>query len=397
MGKEAHLGARRSAWFKNGVAILDYPTRKQAGKNIYEQIPGLVREYADFLDVAVIFRPRGWEKHGNWIGPDTFPPYEEERFKKSVRKMKGFGGRLFLYLEGYQWMLKEPGYQYDGQAYYRKHCGDCAVEWKKGVTTFNNNGRIYAEGCRTTNQAQEALYRNALKSVELGTDALQIEVVGGGGSPCYNRHHNHPPGYGQWIYKRFEELLQRVRSDGRKVNPDLVLSIEEPCEVYIPFLDGYNGRDFRELRWPRHIPLSRGIPLFTYIYHEYALGFSGYHWNFLIKGKMPYQYRNVAMNFVSGKMNGFNVLNRPEDAHMDSHSEEARRFMKDTVQMTSRVGQKYLLLGKMLRPAKVECDDYVFFTRIWWGKARKRGTIGRRPKCFTMYGWLQPASWAMYL
>ncbi|BBO85868.1 hypothetical protein DSCO28_64340 [Desulfosarcina ovata subsp. sediminis] len=348
-------------WFKNGTAILDYPIRKRAGRGVHEQIPQLATNYSNDLGVTVTARPRGWEKHGNWIGPDIFPAYQEKRFSASVNSIKNHGGRLFLYLEGYQWMLNEPNYQYDGRDYFRKHCGDCAVQRMNGEYTFSNKGRVYAQGCRTTETAQEALYRNALKCVELGADALQIEVVGGGGQPCYNPKHDHPPGYGKWIYERFADLLQRVRTDGRKINPELALSIEEPCELYIPLLDAYNGRDFRELRWPRHIPHSRGIPLFTYIYHEYALGFSGYHWNFLTKGRQLYQYRNVAMNFVCGKINGFNILNRPEDAAITNHSAEARKFMRDTVRMTCITGNKYLLLGKMMRPPKVDCDTITFF------------------------------------
>lgn len=348
-------------WFLAAPPMLDYslphPDRREDWLGVSE-IPPCLAGYTQFLGQGVLARPQGWEKQGAWVGPDCFPPYGEDAFVESVRRMRKDGNRLFLYLEGYQWMLNDPGHKYDGNAFFEQHCGADAVvgedgQVKKGV----HGGRTYAEGCAATRSAREIVVQNAMQCIEVGADAVQIEVVGGGGPPCYSTTHGHPIGYGKWFYENFAALLDTVRMEGRKRNPDLVVTIEEPHELYLQHLDGYNGRDYRQTDWPRGAPGSVGVPLFTYIYHEYALGFSGWHY---VSGKDWMQIRDIAANFICGKMDGINFPAMKGRWEAKDANPDALGFFKKTVQARATFAHPYLILGKMLRPASIECKDFTF-------------------------------------
>lgn len=346
-------------WFKAGPPLVNYYiSHDQSLKHISIQAtPQLIKQYSDYLGRNILARPTGWEKHGGWIGPDCFPPYGGGEFEKSIEQLRANGNRGLLYLEGYQWMLNDPKNGYNGHDFFRKWCGDCVVKKRDGGIESKHNNRQYAVGCRTTVVAQDALFTNAMKAVDLGADAIQIEVVGGGGGPCYNKNHSHPPGYGKWIYKNFAELLDRVRTEGKNCNHDFVLTIEEPGELYIQHLDGYNGRDYRQLAWPRGWPGSVGIPLFTYIYHEYALGFSGWH---NVRNKSLMQLRDMAANLICGKMDGISISTSRGSQGLIHADRNAISFYKEITTAISTYAKDYLLFGKMLRPTNVQCESFTF-------------------------------------
>jgi hypothetical protein len=348
-------------WFAAAPPMADYTmqsrTRQEEILPVGE-IPGALASYAGFIGRGIVGRPMGWEKHGAWIGPDCFPPYGGDAFVQSVQQMKKDGNRLFLYLEGYQWMLDDPGNKYDGTAYFDEHCGADAVVGEDGkVRKGGHSGRTYAEGCAATKGAREAVMRNAMQCVDVGADAVQIEVVGGGGPACYATNHGHPPGNGRWFYEAFAALLDSVRAEGRRKNPDLVVTIEEPNELYIHHLDGYNGRDYRQTEWPRGAPGSAGIPLFTYIYHEYAIGFSGWHY---VASKNWMQMRDIAANFVCGKTDGISIPVLKKNRGASEANPDALGFYKTTVKARAGFAHPYLIMGKMLRPTALTCKDFTF-------------------------------------
>lgn len=363
------------AWFKAAPPLLDYsiPRGERLTEVVsVEEIPTTLASYANALGRGVVGRPQGWEKHGAWIGPDCFPPFGGEAFVRSVQQMHKDGNRLFLYLEGYQWMLNEPRLNYDGNAYFEKHCGmDAVIGEDVKVWKGDHEGRTYALGCAATRAAREILFENAMRCVEVGADAVQIEVVGGGGPPCYATTHGHTPGYGKWFYDNFSALLDAVRTEGRKRNPELVVTIEEPGELYIAHIDGYNGRNYRQTDWPRGAPGTIGIPLFTYVYHEYALGFSG--WHFISFGKDWMQMRDIAANFICGTMDGVNVSIRKESARAESANLETLELYRNVTTAMATFAHEYVVLGKMLRPTMVKCESFTFeYSKKVKGKWEKR-------------------------
>ncbi|MEW6359972.1 MAG: DUF6259 domain-containing protein [Planctomycetota bacterium] len=350
------------SWFKAAPPLLDYsiPRGERLAEVIpVEEIPATLASYAKALGRGVVGRPQGWEKPGAWVGPDCFPPFGGDAFARSVRQMRKDGNRLFLYLEGYQWMLNDPRLNYDGNAFFEEHCGADAVMGEDGkVWKGVHSGRTYADGCSATRSAREMLVENAMRCVAVGADAVQIEVVGGGGRPCYSTAHGHPPGNGRWFSQNFAAVLDTVRSEGRKKNPDLVVTIEEPGEMYIAHLDGYNGRNYRQTDWPRGGPGTIGVPLFTYVYHEYALAFSG--WHFMAFGKNWLQMRDIAANFICGTMDGVNVSIRKDSARAESANPETLALYRNVTTAMATFANEYVVLGRMLRPTAVTCEPFTF-------------------------------------
>lgn len=117
------------------------------------------------------------------------------------------------------------------------------------------------------------------------------------------------------------------------------------------------GCVFRQLDWPRGLPGTVGVPLFTYIYHEYAVGFSGWHY---VSGKDWMQIRDIAANFICGKIDGIGVsMLRGRGDAKDAHP-DVLGFYKTTAEARATFARPYLILGRMLRPTVLRCDDFTF-------------------------------------
>jgi hypothetical protein len=100
--------------------------------------------------------------------------------------------------------------------------------------------------------------------------------VGGEAHVCYAEDHDHPPGPGRWQGESMTEFLRTVRSTARTKSPDCAVSVEEPCELFIPHLDIYHGRAFTYTDWPAHGKGAVSVPIFIYLYHPYLLGYAGW-------------------------------------------------------------------------------------------------------------------------
>ena len=138
----------------------------------------------------------------------------------------------------------------------------------------------------------------------IGVDVLQMDqTVSGAGDACYCTTHGHAPGVGLYQSREFWELLDAMREHGKGCTPDFVLFHEEPHEQLIPHLDGFHVREYYEKRWYRGYPGAIGIPLFSYLYHEFAVGYGGDSAG-LSRDNSRWNVRCHAMNLVAGRTPG---------------------------------------------------------------------------------------------
>jgi hypothetical protein len=186
----------------------------------------------------------------------------------------------------------------------------------------------------------------ARECARLGLEAVQLDQVIGGGVPmCYATGHGHPPGGGTWSHQAMYRLLEEMRAAGKQRSKDAVFAIEEPGELYMQTLDVYHGRDYAEGRFPRDARGARGVPLFTYLYHEYSLGYGGQ--LALTARASAYTAVAVALNLINGKIPAaasWDDLLWARDIHPDQ-----ARLMRAAVELMRTPARDYLLFGKRLR------------------------------------------------
>ena len=68
--------------------------------------------------------------------------------------------------------------------------------------------------------------------------------AGGAGQAYGSRPTRRSPGYGRWIHTSLVELFQRLRQDCDELSPDFALSMEEPGELYVPYLQLIQSRPY---------------------------------------------------------------------------------------------------------------------------------------------------------
>ena len=130
---------------------------------------------------------------------------------------------------------------------------------------------LHGYACIGTPQAREQIYGASLRLIhDYGVQVSQADQVLDGGTPeCYNPAHGHPLGKGKWQSEALNRIYSDTRKDGKMFDPDFVLSQEWPGELFIQNLDLYHGRNYDQ---PRGI---LGVPLFSYLYHEYIICYGG--------------------------------------------------------------------------------------------------------------------------
>ncbi len=235
--------------------------------------PALFAEVSQSLHSPVVVIEYGWEKQGAWISPDVFPPYGgEESFREQVLAMKRNGHVTGCYISGTRWGVVKPGRpDYDGWSAFRQEASTAAVtgEDQKPVVdhnTWTDNVKLCL-GSPVTERIMLDLVRGL---VERGVSFVQYDQnIGGVVYECHNHSHPHPPGEGVWMSEQTSRFLHEARKLGKALDPDFVLTIEEPCEYFIQDVDGFNDRPYVST------PVSESVPLFSYVYHDYSLSFGG--------------------------------------------------------------------------------------------------------------------------
>jgi hypothetical protein len=308
-----------------------------------------------------------WEKGGGWVTPHYFPPFGgADLFLKATSEILKGGNHTLVFLSGLKWTLKNdfnvkgfndyPTFEKEGAKW--AVAGEDGKPLIRGVPDRDTGE--YAQLCQATQYTKDLLTKIALECVDLGITCVQMDqVVGLGSPPCYSKEHGHPPGYGVWQYEQLRDLFARMRAECRKKNPEFAFSIEEPAELAIPLLEVYHARDYSQGRWPRG-PGLLGVPIFTYLYHEYCLGYGG---DSAGAGKYPNDMYVLqqALNLVCGKTPGISVwgsLVEVSDIHPDQ-----LRMLKAHTNLLHTPAREYLLMGRMIHPLLFDAPSVA--VKVW--------------------------------
>lgn len=370
------LGQRKDMpeWLERGAMVTVYNPRATTQQGTLRFSPEGLAEFISQLTetygLPMVPNNRGWEREGEWTGQEYFPPYpSEDRFRQDAQIIHRLGGQGMIMLSGYRWTIEKARPDktiYDSSDTFEREVKPyvtCAAdgETPSVFTSSRENdfrGRKYARLCPATEFAKQTIVDAALRCVTAGYTVMHFDQeVSGPASTglCYSGTHGHEPGYGPWMYRDMADLLARIREACEPVDADFVLSMEEPNELFIPWLNLCQSRpNGLTTEFPMRPPLTRVVPLFSFLYHDYLVGWTAFYpWR--SAGRPTY---SLARGFSAGMMPGL---------HWESTirwPSEARKTFDTMLANCNRAyggpAREYLIFGRMLKPLPLSVPERTF-------------------------------------
>ncbi|MDZ7615893.1 MAG: DUF6259 domain-containing protein [Patescibacteria group bacterium] len=354
------------AWWKAGPAVHTVEVRTYDGTractgSYYPKLAEHVATYARKLDGPVVAMLAGWENHRRWTAGDYFPLFDEENARRVIAEIKAGGNRPFFFLSGLFFTHWNEGRDESEIPAAKEHLASYVIDQNTGkpaeyvLNESNPSGawkRHSYQFCAAAPGTTEFFLGIVDRAHELGIDVLQMDqTVSGAAAACYSTEHGHAPGEGLYRTEAFHQLLSAMRQRGKSHTPDFVLFHEEPHEYLIPHLDGFHVREYYAKRWYRGYPGAVGIPLFSYLYHEYALGYGGDSAP-LAPHDNRVAVRAHAMNLVAGRTPGGSVWSN-QAAMFNAHPDQVAMLRAHSRLLKTRAGE-FLMLGRMLHPLELD-------------------------------------------
>ena len=352
--------AEWSMYFPPSARLLNpdfYPTK----------IPAIAKSYENFFQSKVISNPFGWEHNGPWIAGDYFPPVlGEETWRDIAAKLHAEDSPLFLLLSGLRWGVRMDDLGYNTREQFLRDVAPKAAAYDPQGKPIEDNAPWgdSIQLCVGTNFGRESTAVAFLGCIRRGASLVQYDQSAGGTAPvCYSHVHPHPPGYGRWMVQGTESLFTEVRAKGKRINPEFALSVEEPCEYFIPYWDLYMGRPY-EFFGTGSDPSSwrTSVPLFLYNYHEYLLGYGGSN---EIDVTHPYaEAIKVARKFTNGTLLEIDPGKPAFRLDTQPSPTDELRLARSCSLAQRTYANDYLIFGKMLRDPRIP-DRKTQTLRAW--------------------------------
>jgi hypothetical protein len=323
----------------------------QVDKENRSTLPARLTAWSTKFGAPVIYRPLGWEKYGNWVGPDYFPSkIGDDNFSTLNSQLKAAGITVSGFPEPYHWVKSKT----DGTvaentalaAYYTDNNGPalCRTQISGVPWETTNENRLTSYICRGTDYGKTVFQTVAYKLFDMGVTHMHNDadhMVGLGG-PCHNPAHGHPVPYGTWEADVMNQVFSEIKAEAKKRGlDDFILSRENGYEIQNMILTGYQTRNFQIISSRKNI-----LPLFTYVYHDYIPAIFG-----LGTANAKRNIQLCAM-VVYGQVPSLafwnSVASEPTISVIDQISADV---LKDYYDVMKTHGKDYLHYGKMLRPA----------------------------------------------
>jgi hypothetical protein len=353
-------------WFRN-TSIIQMVNRDDPDVEIQslDTIVSVTKAFSDMTGLNTTVMIHGWEGNGAWVGPYYYPPAEGETvFEDAMGSLADDGNRGFTYISGSVWRITREDIGYADHDLFNS----TGLAWvalnETGEPTYDpfyeSLGWHSARMDPMTDFWHDMVVDNALESVRLGVQVVQVdEFPIGTIYPCYNSSHGHPAGYSKNISAAFRSILTDIRTDGRAMDPDFVMSMEEPSEFYLPYMDTYVSRDNapEALLYggfvDQHGDNAEFIPFFSYVYHEHVTSF-GEHLQ--MATSYPIEFydsiaRGLGRTFIQGEIQ--NAIGSPEGDMRPGLVE----LYDHTAVATATYGNRYLIEGEPLVPVDIDVPD----------------------------------------
>jgi hypothetical protein len=358
------LAERRDipAWWKDGpdvhvCEVRTYDKTRTCTGSYYPKLHDHLRTFREKIDGPIVAMLAGWENHRRWTGGDYFPVFAADQAAPVIQQLRQDGFRPFFFLSGlfstYWNEGRDGGEIAAAQKYLASYVvGSGSGKPKEYVLNESNPAgdwkRHSYQFCVTAPQTKPFFCAVIDRAHAIGVDVLQMDqTVSGAGDACYCTTHGHAPGVGLYQSRAFGELLDVMRAHGKSRSADFVLFHEEPHEQLIPHVDGFHVREYYEKRWYRGYPGAIGIPLFSYLYHEFAAGYGGDSAG-LSKENNRWNVRCHALNLVAGRTPGGSIWSAHQNM-FDAHPDQIA-MLRNHCRLLKTGAKDFLILGKMLHP-----------------------------------------------
>ena len=351
-------------WYHESPVIITYPLvgtkdfdleMKPGGLYPYTNGLSVMDYYGKQTDSKIMALLMQWESTAPWAPPYVWPPYGDvDNFYKYRDELHKRGYLLGVYTSGFGWTNVSHRREYSRlEEFERDHlkdimCTNTIYEMKSAIVQDIRSSYDMCPACEKT---KEIIRNEVKKMVDADLDYIQVLDQNHGGNPyfCYSDKHGHVPAPGKW---QVEETLKLLKSIDRK---KCLLGCETAAsEPYIGELPCNDNR--YELNYHPGEP----IPMYAYIYHEYINNFMG---NQCVYGLGSDRYAltyRMAYSFIAGDLytliidgNGKTHIAWDNDLVVDD--EMPNRLIKNTNKWRLGYFEKFLHLGKMVKPLAYEC------------------------------------------
>ncbi|MBT7304821.1 MAG: hypothetical protein HN849_35160 [Victivallales bacterium] len=362
------------AWLKKGGIVTCYNPRARTkdGKPRFtdEGLRAFCDTFSRDFGLPAIPNNRGWEQFGEWCGQEYLPPYPDDAaFARQAGIIRDAGGQGMIMLSGWRWTIDKPlpgGTVHSNQERFDReiikhvtHAADGKTPLVKSSTKENDwHGAKYARLCPATPFAEQTAVEVAAHCAKAGYPIIHFDQeVSGPASTSFCGHpgHGHAPGYGPWMHQAMARLYTRLRAECAPLNPDFALSMEEPNELYLPWLNLCQSRpNGITNEFPMRPPIKRVVPLFSYLYHDYLVGWVAFYpWRSAGRPRIT-----VAKGFAAGMMPGLHI----ESTYRYKPEEKARfnAFLRACCEFYAGEGHEALLYGRMEAPLHIVVPQRTF-------------------------------------
>lgn len=358
-------------WWKAGplVHVCEVRTYKDGVESgsYYPRLLEHVKTLRTKTDSPIVLMLAGWERYRRWSAGDYFPIFDQEAARPVISQLRSEGVRPFVFLSGLFWTHLNEGNN--------GNTPPVPEEWKPSFVCDPKTGELQSfvlnesrpggtwkrhsyQFCVSAPGTRTFLHQVVDRAHEEGIDLLQMDqTTSGGGAACGSPDHGHPVGAGVYQTRDFLALLTDMRAYGKSKSPDFVLFHEEPHEELIPVLDGFHVREYKERSWYRGTPGAVGIPLFDYLYHEYAIGYGGDSCPIATR-KDPWNTRCHAVNLITGRTPGVSVWG--SQSVVADCDPDPMTVIRQHTHLLQRGGEPFLMLGKMLHPLRLQVPEMTY-------------------------------------
>ncbi len=375
-------------WLKKAHLFLNFNVLQEGRFDDVARSDAVFQEYQEFVGVPIVACGFNWEKNGAWIGPEYFPPRGGDEFYRQLAdRLRKRDGHLHLFTSGFRWGVRKTVAPSAGKAKTHEQPTEVRSKVKmrerrvasgaapREYTPFQGRKSFYAHSraavrdargrhilerpawadnyllCAGSADARDILSDCFKKIYDYGVDGVDLDQnIGAGITDCYSTLHRHPPGSGRWKYTAMAGFFEEVRKTNLAGSTERFIGLEEPCEVFLPWIDVVHGRAFTDTSWPANGPGAVSIPLYLYLYHEYQPTYAGWiDQKFSPFGDVRW---GIGRATIFGMLPGVRISSGP--FVLDSaEPSEALQMLRRSTRLLDRAA-KYLLTGRMQRPPILE-------------------------------------------
>jgi len=266
--------------------------------------------------------------------PEYFPPrMGSQNYKRVIRELHEKGIRVVPYVIGWLWNMSTESYRVEDAERRGGMAGpDGSVYW-----TWAGGLDPQAAMCPATDIWRDKLLDISLTFIkEYDLDGIYYDYFTTHCNDCFVKEHGHAIAGGNYWTKSVHDLYEYVRTECRKVKPDILLCGENVGEWCIDVLDTfYEGG-----------PHSNA-PVWVVVYHGYTQTFGGG-----VHNKIRPQF--IGRHWLMGSQNGRNNQLYPLAQGVNETYKVIAPWYRDLLRCHWEFARPYLGCGEMLRPPKIE-------------------------------------------